>query len=151
VVDDKKPKTERLGFRADQELATRVDDLVNAMDDSPRLKGLDANMTVALKMLVRRALPLAELEYLGFIPGMTAEEEGDLLLSELRGLVSRATAHPGVDEAALLEMANFLRSDVELRAKVGSDRSALLEDPEYKSSREFRKRRVLERREKKHS
>jgi hypothetical protein len=83
---EKRPKTERLGFRADPELAARVNDLIEAMQRSARMKGLDVNMTVALKMLVRRALPLAELEYMGKMAGMTKEQEKEFLLSEFRQL-----------------------------------------------------------------
>jgi hypothetical protein len=140
-----KPKTERLGFRADQDLTTRVNDLIAAMERSSRMKGFDVNMTVALKMLVRRALPLAELEYEGFIQGMTALEEGDYLVSELRGLALRATVHPGVDHEKLLDIAEHLRSGSGYPAK------ERVEDPVVKAARESRILRVLEARKRRSS
>jgi hypothetical protein len=146
-----KPKTERLGFRADQDLTTRVNDLIAAMERSSRMKGFDVNMTVALKMLVRRALPLAELEYEGFIQGMTYLEEGDYLVSELRALVSQAGIHPGVDHDELLEIAEYLRSLAEDKAKHSPDRSEAVEDPIYKTARESQILRVLEARKRRSS
>ena len=140
---EKRAKTERLGFRANAELAERVNDLIEAMQRNPRMKGLDVNMTVALKMLVLRALPLAELEYEGFVQETTYEEEGEYLLSELRQLVLRVTGHPGVSPDDILELGNLLHSQAEWQpADV---------DEERKKARERQIRRVQEAREKRRS
>ena len=139
---EKQPKTERLGFRADPKLAERVDDLIDAMQRSPRVKGIDVNTTVALKMLVRRALPLAELEYEGIIQGTTYEEEGAYLLSELRQLVSRLSGHRGVNPAELREVADRLHTEAEMHLEV---------DKESARARERRIRLVQQAREKRRS
>jgi hypothetical protein len=145
-----RPKTERLGFRADQDLTTRVNDLIAAMERSDQMKGFDVNMTVALKMLVRRALPLAELEYEGFIQGMTYFEEGDYLVSEIRALASRVGSHSGVDHEELFEIVESLRR-FEYAKHGDPNRSERVEDPVVKASRERQILRVLEARKRRSS
>lgn len=109
-----KPKSERLGFRADQQEAARIHALVKTIQNDPHFQGVDVNITVVLKMLVRRALPLAELEYMG--GSHFAEEEiwdyQILLEQEVKRLFRLFCAEADTTAERQLELIESLREMV---------------------------------------
>ena len=94
-------------------MTDRIDKLVEAMMEDSALRGMDITRTQVLKMLVRLALPIAEMEFAGGISGKTKEEEFEYLRGEFFRFFGFLRDRPPdpLEEERLLQMIEVLPGD----------------------------------------
>jgi hypothetical protein len=94
----------QLTFRVDEELAERVDRVVEAMKKHPNYKGLDLNRTNVIKLMIDRALLTLEPEYLDKLGDLRPTEIRDVLTGEIGRVTNLRDKFPAHFRAAVQQL-----------------------------------------------